>query len=314
MRSAASGSLIDQVAAVPFGQHGDLSPLARRLWQVLEPYHALTYFAPEAHRAFEHAGLRGFWRGYFAGRAAPLGPVGPGPVTACFFGFHPAFVARALPSVWAMATPEAALEARLAGVRAAVRRILPEPDWEERLAHAAGLAREAVVGCGVAGRPLFAANADLGWPVEPELALWHAATLVREHRGDGHVAVLVSARLDPCEAHVTKVAAEGVDPETIKPYRGWGADAWRAAGERLRRRELLGSDGSLTAAGRALRQGVERETDRLASEPIEHLGQQRVERLIDLLAPLAGRLADTGAIPYPNPIGVPSPKAAPDPQ
>ena len=96
----------------------------RRLWTVSEPLHVLTYFAPESHDAFTAAGLRGFWRGYFAGRAAPLGPVGPGLVTATFFGFHPAFVSRAIPSVWSIVTPDDAITARQAGIAAALRRIL----------------------------------------------------------------------------------------------------------------------------------------------------------------------------------------------
>jgi hypothetical protein len=116
---------------------------ARRLWWLLGPYHALTYFAPEARETFESVGLPGFWRGYFAGRAAPLGPVGPGPVVACFYGFHPDFVARALPSVWAMATPDQALEARLTGAEAASRRLFPEPEWESQFAEASDLLRDA---------------------------------------------------------------------------------------------------------------------------------------------------------------------------
>jgi hypothetical protein len=281
---------------------------ARRLWQLLEPYHALTYFAPEAHRAFEDIGLRGFWRGYFASRAAPLGPVDAAPVTAIFFGFHPAFVARALPSVWSMASPEAALDARLAGIDRAVRRIFGDDLRSSRFADAAELASRAAEGCSAAGRPLFAANADLEWPRAPLLALWHAATLVREHRGDGHVAALCRAGLDPCEAHVTQVSASGASPETIQPYRGWDDDDWAAATERLRSRGWLDGDGRLSQEGRAARQEIEGTTDRLASEPITHLGAERTEQLFDLVAPITARLSQTGAIPYPNPIGVPPPE------
>lgn len=281
---------------------------ARRLWQLAEPYHALTYFAPEAHQAFEDAGLRGFWRGYFAGRAAPLGAVGPGVVTACFYGFRPDFVARALPSIWSMATPETALAARLAGVDASLRRIfgtdLDGPAFRE----AAHLARQGLEESGTAGRPLFAANRELEWPPGPHLALWQAATLVREHRGDGHVAALGVAGLDPCEAHVTQVAAGGASPETIQPYRGWTDEDWAAATDRLRVRGWLDRDGQLTDEGRSGRDQVEHDTDRLAAEPVQRLGEERATRLIELLAPLAARLTRTGEIPYPNPIGVPPPE------
>src|SRR5439155_23094545 len=97
---------------------------ARRLWRLLEPYHAATYFAPEARQAFKDAGLRGFWMGYFAGRAAPMGTVGPGVVTATFFGFEPSMVAKALPDAWGFANVDTVLEARLAGVDGALRRLL----------------------------------------------------------------------------------------------------------------------------------------------------------------------------------------------
>jgi hypothetical protein len=281
---------------------------ARRLWQLLEPYHGLTYFAPEAQQAFEDIGLRGFWRGYFASRAAPLGPVDAAPVTAIFFGFHPAFVARALPSVWSMASPDAALDARLAGIDRAVHRIFGGDLESKGFADAAELASQAVAGCSAAGRPLFAANADLPWPRDPHLALWHAATLLREHRGDGHVAALCNAGLDPCEAHVTQVAASGASPDTIKPYRGWSDDDWAAATERLRGRAWLDRGGHLSARGRAARQQIEDTTDRLAVEPIEHLGTEGTELLLELAAPVTARILEAGTIPYPNPVGVPPPE------
>jgi hypothetical protein len=281
---------------------------ARRLWQLFEPYHALTYFTPEARQAFEDVGLRGFWRGYFAGRAAPLGPVGPGLVTACFFGFHPAFVARALPSVWSMASPKAALEARLTGVDRAVRRIFGDYLNGPGAGEAADMASTALEACSRAGRPLFAANAALVPPGAPHLALWHAATLVREHRGDGHVAALTAAGLDACEAHVSQVAASGAPPDSVQPYRGWSDADWTAAAERLRARGWLDGDGTLSPEGRAGRQQIEDTTDRLAAEPVEHLGPERAQRLAELLAPVTARLVDAGVIPYPNPIGVPAPE------
>lgn len=286
--------------------------LARKAWQLAEPVHALVYFAPECHAAFEDGGLKGFWRGYFAGRAAPLGPVGAGPAAATFYGFHPGFVARALPDVWSKVTPSQTIEARLAGVDGALRRLFPKdandangatPEWVE----AADLLRLAFESCAPAGRALFAANQDLGWPDDPRLRVWHGTTLLREHRGDGHVAALLVAGLDPCEAHITQVAASGISLSTIKPYRGWEESDWDAAADRLRSRSLIDEDGRLRPEGRQLRQQVEDDTDRLAGEPLERLGPERTERLIDLLRPLAQHLAATGEIPYPNPIGVAPP-------
>lgn len=312
MRSDATASVSRRFGSlrpgpVASGRVVSVTSPVRRLWQLAEPYHALTYFAPEAQQAYEDAGLRGFWRGYFAGRAAPLGAVGPGVVTACFYGFHPDFVSRALPSIWSMATPEAALAARLAGIDAALRRVFGTDLSGPAFAEAADLARQGLEESRTAGRPLFAANLELEWPPEPHLALWQATTLVREHRGDGHVAALGVAGFDPCEAHVTQAAASGASPETIQPYRGWSDDDWAAATDRLRARGWLDRDGTLTGEGRSWRDRVEHDTDRLAAEPAERLGEERTARLLELLAPLTARLARTGEIPYPNPIGVPAP-------
>ena len=153
---------------------------ARRLWALAEPYHALTYFADESRAASEAAGLHGFWRGYFAMRAAPLGPVGPAVVTATFYNFAPEFVARAVPEVWDVVPPVTALEVRLAGIDRAVRRVLGE-DWlrSSEAAEAAGLATAAAGAAAAAGRPLAAANAAVPTPDEPHLALWQALSTLR---------------------------------------------------------------------------------------------------------------------------------------
>jgi hypothetical protein len=280
------------------------TPTARYLWQLLEPYHALTYFAPESHRAYEEVGLRGFWRGYFAGRAAPLGPVGAGVVTACFYGFHPDFVARAVPAVWSMISPSAAVECRLAGAQTAIGRILAGDD-PAPLAAAAEVLRPAVERCTAAGRVLFAANRELAWPDRHELALWHAATIVREHRGDGHVAALVAAGIGPCEAHVLRLAADGSPPESIRPYRGWDDDDWAAANERLRVRGWLDEQGHATGRGRDAHAEVEARTDEVAGELARHVRDEDLSQLAAVLAPLVRRIATTGSVPYPNPIGVP---------
>ena len=284
-----------------------MSALVRRLWQRYEPYHALTYFAPESRAAYEAAGLAGFWEGYFAGRAAPLGAVGAGAVTATFQGFAPAFVAKRVPAVWSVVSPEQALAARLAGVDGASCRLVVGTIDRAVLAEAAELARRALDGLPAAGRPLFAANAELPWPDEPHLALWHAATLLREHRGDGHVVALTAAGLDSCESHVVRLAASGESPEWIQKARGWTEDDWTAAGERLRARGWLDGDG-LTAQGRARLDAIEATTDRLAQAPLDQLGGDGCDRLLDLLTPIADGLRAAGAIPYPNPIGLSRPE------
>jgi len=274
------------------------------MWRVLEPYHAVTYFSPEARQAFKDVGLRGFWMGYFAGRAAPMGAVGPGVVTATFFGFRHDMVAKALPDAWTFASPTAVLAARLRGVDAALRALLGDAalaaaDIEE----AAGLARVSATAAGRGGRPLFAANADLPWPAEPHLVLWHAITMLREHRGDGHVAALTAAGLDGCESHLTLVGAGGLSRDVLQSNRGWTDDDWGDAAARLRARGWITDDGALTDHGRAWREDVERTTDELAAEPWQTLGEDGTERLAAIAGPLTKRIVEGGAFPVPNPIG-----------
>jgi hypothetical protein len=276
---------------------------ARELWKCVEPCHAVTYFAPEARAAFEAVGLRGFWRGYFAGRAAPLGPVGPGIVVATFYGFRPDFVARAIPAVWDSASPDVALDARLQGAGAALAGVV-DPQAPE-IARAAAIVARAVEGCEPFGRPLFAANADLRWPREAHHSLWQGCTLLREHRGDGHVAVLQNAGVDPCESHALRIAVAGIDRSTIAPNRGWDDSDWSSAHARLVDRGWLDPAYAPTPAGVDAHRAIEADTDRLALGPVRRLGAERLEELLGVLGLLARELESGGTIPYPNAIGVP---------
>ncbi|MFI9723436.1 hypothetical protein ACIHFE_27925 [Streptomyces sp. NPDC052396] len=274
---------------------------ARALWQLFEPIHAVTYFAPEAKDAFEKAGLRGFWRGYFAGRAAPLGPVGPEPVTASFLSFAPGMVARALPSVWEITSPGQALEARRLGARATLARLLA--GREREVEKAAGLLGERVRELDCGGRVLAAANAALGLPVDPLDRLWQAATLLREHRGDGHVAALIAAGLDGCEVLVLRAGIDVPRP-MLQPNRGWTDEEWDAAARRLVERGLLGVNGTATDAGRELLADVEDATDLAAGRLWQ--GSAAGE-LTELLRPLG--VACAAVLPDPNPMGLRLPSA-----
>lgn len=273
----------------------------RHLWTLIEPIHAITYFAPECQQAFEDAGLRGFWRGYFAGRAAPLGAVDAGAVVALFFGFHPSFVERALPDIWTRCTPADAIAARLDGVdRAWSAHELPGDRMQ--LKRAAFILRRAAEAVADDRRPLFAANLALDAPVEPHLAVWHGATLLREHRGDGHLAALTVHELGPCDAHVLRLAVSETSMDTVRPFRGWTDDDWIAAVTRLHERGALDDGGQITDAGRALHVGVEQLTDTLATKPLRAV-QSELAELTHLLAPVVAAL-DDAVIPYPNPMGV----------
>jgi hypothetical protein len=280
---------------------------ARRLWALGEPFHALTYFADECRTAAEATGLRGFWRTYFAQRAAPLGPVGPDVVTATFYNFAPAFVARCVPEVWQVAAPAAVLDARLAGVDAAVRRALGE-EWPRsaEAVEAADLITVAAAAVEAHGRPLAAANAGLPVPAEPHLAIWQSLTTLREHRGDGHNAALLQRGISGVGAHVLAAAAGRTSREWLMRARGWDDAAWEAAAEELTGRGWLAGD-ELTAEGAAILAAVEADTDRLALGPWQALGDPRCDRLAELLGPVRRAVVAAGCWPDRNPIGAPDP-------
>ncbi|MGC0327721.1 hypothetical protein RKD23_000711 [Streptomyces sp. SAI-170] len=280
---------------------------ARSVWQVLEPLHAVTYFAPESREAARAVGLRGFWMGYFALRAAPLGAVTPGVVEAAFYNFHPAMVRRALPDAWDFASPEAVLRARVDAATAALRRVAPAV--AEGAAPAVELLERVVAAADGAGRPLFAANRGVPAPEDAVGALWQAATALREHRGDGHVAVLTAEGLDGCEAHVLFAAGEQVPVEVLRDNRGWSAEEWQAALDRLSARGLLKDADSLTADGEALRAHIEARTDELAVRPYRVLAPHEASRLVEELTLLAEQVLASGVIPFPNPMGLPPRRA-----
>jgi hypothetical protein len=292
---------------------------ARRMWTLFEAVHVMSYFGPQAARAWEAAGLRGFWRGYFAGRAAPAGAAGAPVVIATFFSFAPPFVRRAVPAVWELITPAQALAAREAGAVAALRDRLglaPGQAAPPAVGRAADLLVAAAGDLDIAGRPLGAVNAALPVPDEPLARLWHAATVLREHRGDGHIGALVAADIGGCEALVLRsavdsaVAGAGVGRARMQEVRGWTDEDWDAAAGRLAGRGWLtrspdGGAGAATAAGRAAHQAVEAATDVAAARPWAQLGPERTAELAEVLAPVARACA--GALPYPNPVGVPTP-------
>ncbi|HEX8001278.1 MAG TPA: hypothetical protein VF519_01130 [Mycobacteriales bacterium] len=268
------------------------------LWAHFEPLHAVTYFVPETFAAFAEAGLDGFWRTYFAGRAAPLGAAGPEVVLATFYGFAPHMVRRAFPDVWQRISPERALAARAQGARAALRRMAPDADW----AAIAGTLERAVDAADLAGRVLGAANAGLPRPDDDAERAWLAATALRELRGDGHVAALVAYDLPPCDVNVLR-AGDDVPREKSQPARGWTDEEWAAAAGRLRERGLLDADGRLTPAGVTLRQDVERATDAAAAGPWRSFSDGEVDAACALLKPVTA--ACLAEVPPQLPINVP---------
>jgi hypothetical protein len=277
------------------------------MWVRFETYHDVTYFTPESRAATDALGCKGGWMGYFGMRAAPLGAVPPEIVTATFYNFHPTRVARAIPDAWKVASPEEFLATRLSGVDGALRRMLPPEVLDSaELAEAAVLLRSAAERAPIAGRALAAANAALPWPAEPHLVLWQAATRLRESRGDGHVAALVAAGLDPCETLVLFGADHGLTAEYLQIARGWSPDEWADTCQRLADRGLLARDGALTDDGAALRRWVEDKTDEGAEIPWQGIGSEATDRAAELLTPIALRIAEANEAMRVNPLGLAS--------
>jgi hypothetical protein len=293
----------DQISRITGGSMDAAS--ARRLWVVGETIHALLYFAPQVDQALRAAGARGFWDGYFAGRAAPLGPVDEPVVTATFYNFHPAMVARSIPSVWDRLPPTVAVHTRLTGID---RTLAALPNAAAAIG-AAGAARStlmvAVDTADRAGRPLFAANAALPLPDAPHLAVWQSLTSLREHRGDGHHAALVANGIDGCQAHVLAGAAGGTPWTVLQPTRGWSDADYDDAVDGLSARGIVTGDGTITAEGRALHAHIEDTTDRLALAPWTALGDAGIETAIAALHPLASVIDRAAVIRQPNPMGLP---------
>jgi hypothetical protein len=282
----------------------------RRMWHLLEPLHAVLYYAPEA---FEEAATLGYgvgerWPSYFPYRAAPLGAAGSGRVASAFYSFSPRMVAEHIDPAWRTASPEAVLAARERAIDRAYRAILGDRVNSPELVEAAGLARRAAESVNTAGRPLAAANAELPWPEPAHLQLWHAATILREHRGDGHLAALMIAGLDPTESLVSFAAMGAASVERFES-RGWTRQEWTAARDRLTARGLVdhpddSDDGTATEAGRNLRRQVEQHTDQLAAAPWQFLGAADIARLADLLGEFWIAVIGSGLLPSETTLGI----------
>ncbi|MGW7332958.1 SCO6745 family protein [Streptomyces sp. NPDC054840] len=273
---------------------------ARRCWHAaINPLHATIYFSPDLAKELAALGVTDPVAVNLASRSAAMGAVGPGTVTATFYNYRHDLLARHLPAVWDTATPEQVLAARLRAADRTLRRLLGTETVESpELAEAAGLAMLATEGCTRHARTLYAAHADLPVPEAPHLRLWHATTLLREHRGDGHLAALLLAGLDPVEALVSHTATgRGMTAKWIKSIRGWEQPDLDAATERLRERGILDADGELTEEGKAVRERLEADTDRLDAAPYEHLGEEGLARLTELGSGFVTKAIGAGAFP-----------------
>ena len=274
--------------------------VSRKSWRALEPVHAMIYFVPEAQEEYAALGFdlkTNRAAGYFPARAAAMGAVSPAVVQATFFNFSAIAVAFGMDKAWETATPAQLVEARYRAVDRSLRRLcgdlLDAPDVVE----AVELARTACEGCTPEGRPLYAANAALAWPDVPHLQLFHAVTLLREFRGDGHIAALVAEGISGLEAAVMHVAqGDAWTREPLRKTRGYSTEEWDAAVARLRERGWLDDAEGFTDEGRAVRQRVEDRTDVLALPAWERLGDDGCARLRELVRPLSKAIVDGGGM------------------
>ena len=270
---------------------------ARFLWQRLEPYHGMIYFVPEADEQYTALGLDPGMMGYFGSRVAAMGPVEAEVVVATFYNFEPSRILGVVPAVWQRTTAPALWQARLRAVDAALGRLFADRLRGDDIRLAVALLERAVTVCRPEGRPLFAGHLAQQWPDEPHLALWFGITLLREFRGDGHIAALTAEGVSGIEALVLHGATGAVPPAVLRTTRGWSSDAWASAVHGLQARGWLALDGTLTATGQAHRDWVERRTDELAAAPWAQLTDDEAIWLAALGKDLSTTIVAAGTFP-----------------
>jgi hypothetical protein len=236
----------------------------------------------------------------FLTRSAPMGAVSAGVVEATFYNPNPETIRAIFPRAWDIASPQAYLDAQFEVFAPALEQGTASMPAAE-LAELADLSRTvAVVASGdVQGKPIFAGLARLPWPSDPHLVVWHAAKLLREHRGDGHVAALTLEGLNGIEALVIHAAYDGIAADALRLSRRWGMDAWQSAIADLRLRGWLTDDEAptLTDEGRDRRRWIEDRTDQLAARAYESIGEVGVGRMTDLGQTFTRALGDADMIP-----------------
>jgi hypothetical protein len=272
-------------------------PVARQMFELIEPISLVNFFSPEPNDAMTALGLRdNYWDGYFAGRSAPLGRVPAEVVHATFYNFGPGEAARHIPRVWDTTTPEAAHAARQAGCVAALRKILGDLADPPGFVRAAELLAKASRSARTEGRPMYAGLRALPMPENPVTRLWHAANMLREHRGDGHIAALMSEQINGTEAHVLCALDADIYPaESFGRIHHLPTTYLAEVMDGLRARGLLDADGRFTEEGRATKDRIESLTDKLAEAPYDGLEPHELDELIAALEPIHRRLEETGS-------------------
>src|SRR5258706_4026136 len=257
-----------------------------RMFELVEPIATVT-FSEVPNEAFLALGMRNYWDGYFAGRAAPLGLAPAGVVHAVFYNFADGEVARHIPWVWGKTTPQEAIAVRERGSAAGLRQLIGELAGSPALVRVADLATRAAVSAPTEGRALYAGLRALDLPEEPVARLWHAATLLREHRGDGHNAALVAHGIGGTEAHVLLALSLGMRAEEFGRIHHLPKAQLAAVVDGLRSRGLVNAAGGVTDAGRETTERIEARTDELAAPADDELHADQLDELNAELEPIA---------------------------
>jgi len=254
--------------------------------ELVEPIGAVT-FSEVPNEAFLALGMRNYWDGYFAGRAAPLGPAPAEVVHAVFYNFADGEVARHIPWVWGKTTPQEAIAVRERGSAAALRQMIGQLADSPGLARVTDLATRAALSAPTEGRALYAGLRALDVPEEPMARLWHAATLLREHRGDGHNAALLAHGIGGTEAHVLLALTLGMKPEEFGRIHHLPKPQLAAVVDGLRARGLVNAASEFTDTGRETRERIEALTDQLAAPAYDVLSAHELDELVTGLEPIA---------------------------
>ena len=285
------------------------SQAARALAAALEPVAGQVYFAPECHANYEELGfgpspaeLGGVqmpeMAAYFTSRGSVMGQV-PGQVVAAAFGvFKPDIVVPSVVTGWSITDAATIEQARTDGAVAHLRRVLG--DSPDGLGPATELLRRATEDLEPAGKPLYAGVSAQSTPDHPVGVMWRLADMIREYRGDAHVAVWTAAGFDACEIGLLTELYWGLPVRSYSRTRGWTEQDYAAAEEGLAERDLI-ADGTLTERGWAVREAIEVATDD-ACAPIVAPLEDDLDSLVEILAAWSSSIRAARGYPASGPV------------
>jgi Helix-turn-helix family len=267
--------------------------LATKLHKSTTTFHVLGYFSPEVGQKFKAHGLDDFTT-YFTARVAPMGAVRPEVTAAAFYNFNPAVVAMLTTDIWDKITPAEAVALRTEAITAALSGAsgaLTDTELDEAIT----TAQEIVDSLRFDGRALAAGTACVPMPADKLAQLWQLVAIIREWRGDNHIALLVTADLDGAECLVMDVVVSKGASSFLKKTRGWSDEEWNEAIARLHKRGLVAEDGAPTQNGIDMRLGIETATDAADMPLWDLVGEQRALEFHESLKKVIAALIEDGA-------------------